>query len=71
MGIIICDKAGQEYFKSLIPSYLKNANCFILTYDKIKKVISENIEIINIFLNSGEDAYVQINVYSIIEAKKQ
>ena len=37
MGIIICDKAGQEYFKSLIPSYLKNANCFILTYDKIKK----------------------------------
>jgi GTPase SAR1 family protein len=27
------DTAGSERFKSLIPTYLKNANSIILTYD--------------------------------------
>jgi len=27
------DTAGSERFKSLIPTYLKNANAIILTYD--------------------------------------
>ena len=31
--LIMWYTAGQERFKSLIPSYLKNANCIILTYD--------------------------------------
>ena len=31
--LIMWDTVGQERFKSLIPSYLKNANCIILVYD--------------------------------------
>ena len=31
--LIMWDTAGEERFKSLIPSYLRNANCVILTYD--------------------------------------
>ena len=38
----------------------------------LSSYISENVEIINILLNSGEDlnAYVQIKAYCIIEANK-
>ena len=40
------DTAGSERFKSLIPTYLKNANSIILTYD-----ISSNIIFIFILFN--------------------
>lgn len=33
------DTAGSERFKSLIPTYLKNANSIILAYDITSKII--------------------------------
>lgn len=35
--LIMWDTAGSERFKSLIPSYIKNANAIILTYDVTSK----------------------------------
>lgn len=34
------DTAGSERFKSLIPTYLKNANSIILTYDITSKILN-------------------------------
>src|SRR5690348_16680891 len=35
--LIMWDTAGSERFKSLIPSYIKNANAIILAYDITSK----------------------------------
>ena len=45
------DTAGSERFKSLIPTYLKNANSIILTYDitSIKYFLIAIYEIIRVF----------------------
>ena len=53
--LILWDIAGQERFKSLIPSYLKNTKCIILTYDisnkasfvSLNKWYSDSIEYVN------------------------
>ena len=42
------DTAGSERFKSLIPTYLKNANSIILTYD-----ITSNLLIFFNFLDKN------------------
>lgn len=39
------DTAGQERFRSLIPNYLKDANCAILVYDVTKEATLENLEV--------------------------
>ena len=44
------DTAGSERFKSLIPTYLKNANSIILTYDITSKLnIKYNFISFNLF----------------------
>jgi Ras-related protein Rab-6A len=41
------DTAGSERFKSLIPTYLKNAHSIILTYDITSKIIKNIIKFID------------------------
>jgi small GTP-binding protein len=76
------DTAGSERFKSLIPTYLKNAHAIILTYDisnktsflslptwlkEIKDKIPENAYIIVVGNKLDMESKRQV---SILEAKK-
>lgn len=38
------DTAGQEKFRSLIPAYLRDANCAVMVYDIAKAQTFDNIE---------------------------
>lgn len=42
--LIMWDTAGSERFKSLIPSYIKNANAIILAYDLTSKPSFQSLE---------------------------
>lgn len=42
--LIMWDTAGSERFKSLIPSYIKNANAIILAYDLTSKSSFQSLE---------------------------
>ena len=53
------DTAGSERFKSLIPTYLKNANSIILTYDITSKFNFEYYFItLILFLNFSKEIYL-------------
>ena len=54
--LIMWDTAGQERFKALIPSYLKNANCVILTYDITEK---SSFTSLNKWLSDAKDNIVE------------
>ena len=54
--LIMWDTAGQERFKALIPSYLKNANCVILTYDVTNK---SSFNSLNKWLTDAKDNVVE------------
>ena len=41
------DTAGQERFRSLIPNYMKDANCAVMVYDIAKKSTLNNLKIWN------------------------
>ena len=38
------DTAGQERFRSLIPNYMKDANCAVMVYDISKKATLSNLK---------------------------
>ena len=60
------DTAGSERFKSLIPSYIKNANAIILTYDVTSKASFLSLDK---WLNDIADK-VPSNAYIIIAGNK-
>ena len=64
--LIMWDTAGSERFKSLIPSYIKNANAIILAYDITLKSSFLSLEK---WLNDISDK-VPSNAYIIIAGNK-
>lgn len=45
--IQLWDTAGQERFRSLIPNYMKDANCAVMVYDITKRSSLENLRVWN------------------------
>lgn len=45
--IQLWDTAGQERFRSLIPNYMKDANCAVMVYDVTKKSSIDNLKVWN------------------------
>jgi GTPase SAR1 family protein len=45
--IQLWDTAGQERFRSLIPNYMKDANCAVMVYDVTKLSSLDNLKIWN------------------------
>jgi small GTP-binding protein len=45
--IQLWDTAGQERFRSLIPNYMKDANCAVMVYDVSKKPSLDNLKVWN------------------------
>jgi small GTP-binding protein len=45
--IQLWDTAGQERFRSLIPNYMKDANCAVMVYDITKRQTLENLKVWN------------------------
>lgn len=64
--LIMWDTAGSERFKSLIPSYIKNANAIILAYDITSKTSFLSLEK---WLSDISDK-VPANAYIIIAGNK-
>lgn len=64
--LIMWDTAGSERFKSLIPSYIKNANAIILAYDITSKSSFLSLEK---WLTDISDK-VPVNAYIIIAGNK-
>ena len=50
------DTAGSERYRSLIPTYLKNAHCAILVYDITKKSSLESIKMWHKLFKDNQEA---------------
>ena len=60
--LILWDTAGEERFRSLIPSYLKNADCIIIVYDITNK---ESFHSLNHWLRSAKDNTVYETIFIV------
>ena len=72
--LIMWDTAGSERFKSLIPSYIKNANAIILAYDITSKSSFTSLEkwLLEISDKVPSNAYIIIAGNKLdLEAKRQ
>eukprot|EP00919_Chromeraceae_sp_WS-2016_P058829 GHVR01139803.1.p1 GENE.GHVR01139803.1~~GHVR01139803.1.p1 ORF type:complete len:138 (-),score=12.84 GHVR01139803.1:228-641(-) len=47
LKLAVWDTAGQERFRSLIPNYMKDANCAVMVYDVTKESSLSNLKIWN------------------------
>ena len=60
--LILWDTAGQERFLSLIPSYLKKADCIIIVYDITNKISFNSL---NHWLNSARENTVEGTIFIV------
>ena len=60
--LILWDTAGEERFRSLIPSYLKNADCIIIVYDITNK---DSFYSLNHWLNDAKENTIEGTIFVV------
>lgn len=66
------DTAGQEKFRSLIPTYIRDAHCAVFVFDITRKDTFQNVDIwIELFKNFKNDQAVTVLVGNKLDSNAE